>query len=673
MIFVFLTFTFAISQELNEGKPYTVYVKQTGDDTNTGTEIGQEKKSFQSAYDLLGDDNACKIFIVLDESAQTAEAITFNKNQGITIEGVNSDGTKNEMVTINCDVNPKGNLFTCEDYVEFKSLAFDFPMSLVGDGGVTSFISCTGGESCGIYLYIPYIASASQLKWPTNGKNLVFKDCSSEYNGMKRNTGLYIYMERSTLFKEIADAMRDSFAADYTRRGNLWNIVGYDNNTQKECDFVSSFFDPPPPPKQDNMTRAFVKKGGKGNGVDVNSAINSIYDAYDYLEKREKCFIDIIKTTDPVKAEDISFDIASGITIEGVNDNGEGNTEVAIDCDVFVPSILFSCQKTVEFKYLAFQISSTTKNWDTLIGAGYDSISLKISTCRFARIGSQSQEGMMANADGNSPLESSLVSVTSGSVEMDTVKCTDETSFVSFSSSPFSFSGAREVSLKGMDISKVNVQNGAAISINDGINSSSKVSIEGLNINEVKSEKGASAGLDITLSSKESRVAIGRGSKCSFKSCSAPEGKSGAIFIDMPKATSNLKLPSEHNLEIDSSNTAGSKTTSLFIIAPDFDKFCKQEDAFAFANDYDESTAGWIEGANDAESEPEDVYEKYVKVRQEKLKEQNKKRMAGIVVAIVVPIVVVVAVVVIVIVVVVVRKKRSRNEENNGKEQEMND
>ncbi|KAH7816488.1 uncharacterized protein MONOS_15635 [Monocercomonoides exilis] len=486
----------------------------------------------------------------------------------------------------------------------------------VGDVGVTSFTSCscTGGQSGGIYLEMPNIQSASQLKWPTNGRNLVFQDCFCGEGESKRNIGLFIRMKNDSLFKDIADSMMNSFAADYTRKDNSWYVL-------------------------DNITRAFVKKGGKGNGIDVNSAINSIYDAYDFLEKNGKCFIDIIKTTDLVKAEAISFDIASGITFEGVNDNGEGNTEVSIDCDVSVSSILFSCQNVVEFKYLAFQFSSTEKNWDSLISAGSGSTSLKISTSRFVRIGSQSQEGMNSNADGDSPLASSLVSVTSGSVEMDTVKCTDETSFVTFSSSPFSFSGASEVSLSGMDINKVNMESGAAISINDGSDSSSKVSIEGLNMSEVKSEKGAAAGLDITLGSEESRVAIGRSSKCSFNS-----------------------------------NTAGSKTTSLLIIAPDFEEFCKQEDAFEFANDYDDSTVGWIVGAKDAESEPEDVYEKYVKVRQEKLKDQNKKNKIGIIVAIVVPMVVVVAaVVVIVIVVVVVKKRKSRNEENNGKEQEMNE
>ncbi|KAH7818654.1 uncharacterized protein MONOS_2351 [Monocercomonoides exilis] len=818
MFFVFLIFTFAISQELDEGKPYTVYVKQSGSDTNTGTEIDQEKKSLKSAYDLLGDDEACKIFIVNDATALTAQQISFSKSSGITIEGVDCKGIKNEIVAIDCDMHPNGHLFTCENEVEFKYLAFHFPISLsesgygcliygyllefkinhcqfirppsngrtvnytlmelnvdnlyvdnvecvdesrvasfssavfginaiykvsftnvtlkkissdssivsirglekfkldvilncctfsecqtissavlyvsssnsestftVGDGGVTSFTSCSGGKihstsSGGIYLHMTNITSASQLKWPTDGKNLIFQNCAAYEGSAKVNTGLFLEMKNDSLFKDIADAMKASFAVNYTRKENLWYVVGFNNKSYSPCDFTSLYFDPPPT-KPDNMTRAFVKNGGRGNGIDINSAINSIYDAYDFLEKNGKCFIDVVKTSDPIKAEAISFNINSGITIEGVNDKGEGNAEVAIDCNVSVSSFLFSCQRIVEFKYLAFQFFSTEKNWDSLISAGSGSISLKISTCRFVRIGSQTQEGMNSNADGDSPLESSLVSVTSGTVEMDTVKCTDETSFVTFSSSPFSFSGASEVSLSNVDISKVNVESGAAISIDDGSNSFSKVSIEGLNMSEVKSEKGAAAGLDITLSSEESRVAIGRSSKCSFKSCSAPEGKSGAIFIDMPKATSNLQLPSEHNLEIDSSNTAGSKTTSLFIIAPDFEEFCKQEDAFEFANDYDESTFGWIEGAKDAESEPEDVYEKNIKGKKKKpidnpedqTKDEKKTNTGVIVVAIVVPIVVVVGVVVIVIVVVIVRKKRSRNEENDEKELEMND
>ncbi|KAH7818777.1 uncharacterized protein MONOS_18010 [Monocercomonoides exilis] len=710
MLFVFLIISLSISQELDEGKPYTVYVKQSGSETHTGTEIGQEKKSLKSAYYLLGDDEACKIYVVNDETAFTAEAVQFYKNQGISIEGVNSDGNGNTIVSIDCDVHPERYLFSCGGVTKFNYLAFIFPTTL-NRNGEDPFIYGGSGEltikNCQ-FIRPPFDGSTVNyylVHMHGGNLNMDSVECVDDYStvAFSRNPFYLLFAGTVSLTNVTLKKIKSNIPTVFIYGETVNKIdVTMSNSTFTECQSRSEgtvYFESRNSESSFSVGDAGVtsfssctgiKSGGiylnlsnarsaskliwpidgknlgickewrEGNGIDVNSAIDSIYDAYEYLEKSGKCFIDVVKTSDPIKAEAISFSINSGITIEGVHSDGDGNIEVAINCDVSVSSFLFSCQRIVEFKYLAFQFSSTEKNWDSLISAGSGSISLKISTCRFVRIGSQSQEGMMANDNGNSPLESSLVSVAYGSVEMDTVKCTDETSFVTFSSSPFSFSGAREVSLSGMDISKVNVESGAAISIDDGSNSSSKVSIEGLNVQEVKSEKGAAAGLDITLSSEESRVAIGRSSKCSFKSCSAPEGKSGAIFIDMPKATSNLQLPSEHNLEIDSSNTAGSKTTSLLIIAPDFEEFCKQEDAFAFANDFDESTSGWVEGAKDAESEPEDVYEKYVKVRQEKLKDQNKKNKTGIIVAIVVPIVVV-AVVAIVIVVIVVKKRRSNN------------
>eukprot|EP00770_Monocercomonoides_exilis_P006076 MONOS_6046.1-p1 / transcript=MONOS_6046.1 / gene=MONOS_6046 / organism=Monocercomonoides_exilis_PA203 / gene_product=unspecified product / transcript_product=unspecified product / location=Mono_scaffold00185:58394-59827(-) / protein_length=478 / sequence_SO=supercontig / SO=protein_coding / is_pseudo=false len=475
-------------------------------------------------------------------------------------------------------------------------------------------------------------------------------------------------MDNHSLFEDIANAMRESFAANYTRMDNRRHVIGYDSENHREFDFTVLYFDPHPP-KPENMKRAFVKNRGNGDGITVEKAIDSISDAYDYLDKSGKCFIDIIKTDDLLKADPVLFKVSNGITIEGVNGNGEGNTEVVVDCDVSESSVLFFCLRMVEFKYLAFQFSATKKSWDFFIRADPGLERLVLSHCQFVRVGSQSQRGMNSNDDGDNSIGYNLITVCDGTVEMNTVKCTDETSFVTFSSSPFSFSGASEVLLNGVEISNLKFSYGPAIFISDSEETAAKIFIEGLNIKNSHSELGYTAGLWISLVSEESTVAIGRNDKCSFKSCSAPEGKSGAIFIDMPKATSNLQLPSANNLEIDSSNTAGSESTSLFIIAPDFDEFCKQEDAFEFANDYDESTSGWIKGAKDEESEPEDVYEKYVKVRQEQL----KKKKVGTIVAIVVPVVVVVvAAVVAVVIVVVVRKRRKRNEENENKEQEMN-
>ncbi|KAH7816597.1 uncharacterized protein MONOS_5861 [Monocercomonoides exilis] len=142
-----------------------------------------------------------------------------------------------------------------------------------GDGGVTSLTSCSciGGQSGGIYLYMPHITSASQLKWPGDGRNLVFLNCSAEKNGSKRYTGLYITLKDDSLFKGIAEAMMDSFAANFTQGNSLWFIVGQKDKSNIEYDFTSAYFDPPPPGPE-YMTRAYVKNGGKGNGIDANSA-----------------------------------------------------------------------------------------------------------------------------------------------------------------------------------------------------------------------------------------------------------------------------------------------------------------------------------------------------------------------------------------------------------------
>ncbi|KAH7820323.1 uncharacterized protein MONOS_2232 [Monocercomonoides exilis] len=798
--------------------PSTVYVKQSGNESNSGLEIGKEKKSLNDAYGLLRSEDSCFMKIVVDENPLTAEAVVFNKEHGITIEGVYSDKSGNTDVEIDCDVHPGCNLIECSGIVTFQHLTFQFPTTLrkrdqtsgayhlilsnmaslsisncrfvrtktgneinyrlveasggsltmesvectdetktlisrdyifrilgaetvilsnfslknveaistcaifissfgtskmnvllnnctfseikcliygsmfveimddestfsIGDGGVTSFSSCSSqlhDYAGGVYVKYSSIKSTCQLNLPEDGRNLIFDNCSSGEDELKKNTGICFSMQNDSLFKDIAAEMKKSFAANYTR-DNLWFVAAYHENKGKIYDFVLMYFD--------LSGKIFVKSKGTGDGLTSSSPSSSLKGAFSKLDEipcSDGYFIEIVKDESPFTAEEILISNEKGITVEGVNSSENGNTEVAINCDVSASSILFTCEKEVEFKYLAFNFPISETKWNYVIKANEESTSLTISNCKFIRVSSQtSPDEMVKNGDEDGSMSGSLVSVTGGKVTLNTVTCTDERNTVSFSSSPFSFSGASEVSLNRVEISKVNVQNGAAISIRDKSDSSSKVSIEGLNMNEVKSEKGAAAGLDITLSSKESRVAIGRSSKCSFKSCTAPKGKAGAIIIDMPKATSNLQLPSEHNLDIDSSNTAGSKTTSLFIIALDFEEFCKQEDAFAFANDYDESTSGWIEGAIDEESEPEDVYEKYLKEKEDPTPgdptpegpapKGKKKSNAGTVVAIVVPIVVVViaAIVVVVIIVVVVKKKKAKHNADESKEQEM--
>ncbi|KAH7819450.1 uncharacterized protein MONOS_7137 [Monocercomonoides exilis] len=309
-------------------------------------------------------------------------------------------------------------------------------------------------------------------------------------------------------------------------------------------------------------------------------------------------------------AEELRISNNGGITFEGVNKARDGSEEAAIDCGVRARSALFTCEKVVQFRYLGFEFPASSTKWEALIKANEMSTSLTISNCRFVRVGEQQRGEMVALAEEEGTLEKSLVRAFAGSVALNTVSCTDASSTASFSLSPFYFEGVSAVSLNGVEISKVAVQNGAAIGIFDKSDKPSAVVIEGLDVQEVNAENGAAAGLEISLISEESTVAIGRTSKCTFKSCRAAGGKAGGMLIRMAKATSNLQLPSASNLEIDSTNTANSTARSIFIVAPDFEEFSKQEDAFEFASDFDESASGWVVGAADGKAELMDVYER---------------------------------------------------------------
>ncbi|KAH7819934.1 uncharacterized protein MONOS_11875 [Monocercomonoides exilis] len=816
-LILFQILTLIYSQEEPSESITTVFVKQSGKDENSGLAIDQEKPSLNGAYKKLGNDIACNMKIVYDDSPLTAEAITFGKNKGITIEGVNSNGNGNTEVAIDCNVHPGNNLFKCEGTVEFKYLAFHFPTTLrnesqkdgsfnliysfmaslsisncrfirpesegchtdiylvfvsrgsltldsvecadeentltskrelfyvsecetvilsnltlkkvetnaesviqfscnnkcdvtlngstfsecysstygtlyfytsnvqsiftVGDGGVTTFSSCSCNHyngSGGIYLQMLAIKSANQVKWPEDGTNLIFDRCTAGEDESKRNIGIYLKMTDDSLFEDIANAMKKSFAANYTRSRNMWNVAGIEKYNYEEIDFISKYLDPLLPPSQD-ASKIYVKSGGTGNGESSERPIYSLKEANELLGMitREDIFgISILKSDDPIQAEEITFSKSRGIIIEGVNSDGNGNGEATVNCGARDSFYLLTCEKEVEFKYLAFNFPTLENKWNSLIFGNEMSASLSISNCRFVRVSSQSlSDETTANDNEDDFVVGILVCVLRGKVAMNTVTCTDNGDTVSFSSSTFYFSGPKEVSLNGVEISNVKISNNAAIYITEPLDEAVKISIEGLNIREVNSKIGDTAGLQIVLFSEESTVAIGRNNKCTFKSCTAPEGKAGAIIIEMPKTISNLQLPSANNLEIDSSNTANSTARSIFIVAPDFDEFCKQEGAFEFANDYDDSTVGWIVGAKDEESEPTDVYEKYLK-KTEDLSPEDKKSNAGTVVAIVVPIVVVVVAVVVVVIVIVVKKRKvksNKDGDNEGSKDENKD
>ncbi|KAH7819339.1 uncharacterized protein MONOS_12006 [Monocercomonoides exilis] len=348
-------------------------------------------------------------------------------------------------------------------------------------------------------------------------------------------------------------------------------------------------------------------------GAFYRGEVSTLKGAYEKLGGEEASCIRVVRDERAYVAEELRIRNNGGITFEGVNKARDGSEEAAIDCDVRARSALFTCEKVVQFRYLGFEFPASSTKWEALIKANEMSTSLTISNCRFVRVGAQARGEMVALAEEEGSLEKSLVRAFAGSVALNTVSCTDASSTALFSLSPFYFEGVSAVSLNGVEISQVAVQNGAAIGIFDKSDKPSAVVIEGLDVQEVNAENGAAAGLEISLISEESTVAIGRTSKCTFKFCRAAGGKAGAMLISVAKATSNLQLPSASNLEIDSTNTANSTARSIFIVAPDFEEFSKQEDAFEFASDFDESASGWVVGAADGEADGEaelvDVYE----------------------------------------------------------------
>ncbi|KAH7820925.1 uncharacterized protein MONOS_17817 [Monocercomonoides exilis] len=573
-------------------------------------------------------------------------------------------------------------------YVESASADSTFE---IGDTGTTTFTKCTceNGKSGGIYLKMTEIDDASKLKWPETGTNLEFTGCTTgeadPTSNAEKNTGLYLEV-KTELHKNIADAMKKSFATGYTLENNRW-FVAAKRESDADVDFTLKYFDQP--------TEVFVKSGGKGEGVRKEAPIGSLKGAYELLaETSDQGFsIKVIKAeteTTALKPEAITFD-KSKITIEGITEAKGANEKAEIDCAITDENDLFTCEKTVAFKNLIFDFSTTITQDEgelkanevglALIHADAESTSLSILNCDFVRPTTGDIVGIH------------LVKVSAGSLKMTGAKCIDDEKTVSFKVIPFLVEGAKEVVIEDVEVKKVEVEEGAAMSIKNGIKGEGKenkknegaeetkgtiVVVEGLRMEGVKSKSGKTAGVEIALGEENSKVRMGRTKVCTFKECKAENGKSGAIYIEMKHVSGNLELPGENKLEIDGTNSGkGTSGASLCIVAADFDSFSKQDNAFEFAKNYDEGETGWVVGAADENAEPEDVYEKYLKEKKdpepepEPGKKDDRKTNAGVVaVAVVVPIVFVIAVVVIVI--VVVKKRRSKyNSDDVGKDKEQ--
>ncbi|KAH7832258.1 uncharacterized protein MONOS_14680 [Monocercomonoides exilis] len=546
-------------------------------------------------------------------------------------------------------------------YVESENVESTFT---IGNTGETKFENCTcaKGKAGAIYLKMIGITEATQLSWPETGTNLKFTSCAAGEGDSKKNTALYLNVP-VTLHEEIAAAMKASFATDYKRGTNDWFVAA--NSEDGDVDFTSNYFDLP---------IVYVKKDGNDeNGNTYENPMGNLSKAYELFEEIKSASgftIKIIKETDAknvLTADAVEFNKETGVRIVGVTkaNEEETETEVTLDCKVEIGKDLFTCKKKVEFRGITFKFplsldapKESNTGASSLIVAETDSVSLTINKCKFVRPES------VAHSNDEEIAKIHLVNVKAGELEMSGVECKGDNE-VKFQESLFVISESSSVKFDTVEINKVSMTDGAVISIRDATDKASTVKIEGLTMNEVKSANGLSAGIMIKMADNGSKVEMGREKKCSFKSCEAEKGDSGAIFIEMKEIVSNLKLPGEGKLEFDNNNKGkDSSVASLCIIAPDFDEYSKQEDAFGFAKDYNDDNKGWIVGAKKEGDNLEDVYEKYLKHKEPKdePEPEKKKSNAGTVVAIVVPIVVVVIVVVVVIIaIIVVRKKRSRN------------
>ncbi|KAH7819314.1 uncharacterized protein MONOS_13811 [Monocercomonoides exilis] len=192
-------------------------------------------------------------------------------------------------------------------------------------------------------------------------------------------------------------------------------------------------------------TTVFVKSGvTDGDGTTFETPIGSLRGACDLLAvtSDQGFAIKIIKG-DALKAEAITFDKSTGITIEGIINADGTNGKVEIDCDAKSNSDLFTCKQHVSFKYLIFnfptiltQSSGTLKENAgsfALIHADAESVSLVIDTCEFVR-------------PTTGEVNIHLVKVSAGTLIMNQVECIHSETDVAFTVTPFMVDGAATVS-----------------------------------------------------------------------------------------------------------------------------------------------------------------------------------------------------------------------------------
>ncbi|KAH7832726.1 uncharacterized protein MONOS_15398 [Monocercomonoides exilis] len=278
-------------------------------------------------------------------------------------------------------------------YVESEHAGSSFT---IGDTATTTFTSCACayGKSGGIYLKMTGIIEANKLAWPDTESNLVFSGCTAG----SKSTGLYLDVPVN-LHEEIAVSMKCGFASSYIRGTNDWYVAAKGPDGC-DVDFTATYFDPEQPPTPPTpISVVYLKCDANDTGLSFHEPIGSFsssYNLFTFSSSLKLYSMRIIADDDMIKAEAMIFDRSDQLTIEGI-ENTEGMNQYAnIDCDVGPESNLFTCKKSVTFKYLSFvfplslsskgksQFVKVTDSFALIISEGVDA-KLAIIHCRFIR------------------------------------------------------------------------------------------------------------------------------------------------------------------------------------------------------------------------------------------------------------------------------------------------
>eukprot|EP00770_Monocercomonoides_exilis_P014176 MONOS_14122.1-p1 / transcript=MONOS_14122.1 / gene=MONOS_14122 / organism=Monocercomonoides_exilis_PA203 / gene_product=unspecified product / transcript_product=unspecified product / location=Mono_scaffold00942:20-2944(-) / protein_length=956 / sequence_SO=supercontig / SO=protein_coding / is_pseudo=false len=449
----------------------------------------------------------------------TTTAVTAVSLTSLNLKKITSKGSAVMKIVGNTDTAISVNLDTCtftecksEDastdtcgalYVKSEHAESTFS---IGNTGKTTFenCTCTKGKSGAICLEMTGITKADELTWPETGTNLEFTGCkvsdSDATSNAEKNTGLYLDVPVS-LHRDMAIAMKKSFAANYKKNENKCFVVAKGTEDSSEVDFTEVYFDP--------ITNVYVSEGATDdskNGLSYDNPkkkLDSAYKLFGVGVGGENFKINIIKTNESFKAAAVTLEKFSLTTIVGVTKtNGEETekeTEVEIDCNVKSESHLFTCKSEVEFRGISFLFplsldepeESNTDTSSLIVAEGADA-KLSIVNCKFVRPEPD------APRNDEEITKFHLVNVTEGELIMSGVECKGDNE-VNFQESLFVINKSSSVKLDTVEINKVSVTDGAAISIEDEVEKASSVRIEGLTMNGVKSSKGLCAGVLIKM------------------------------------------------------------------------------------------------------------------------------------------------------------------------------